>query len=122
MASKGIQEFVGVLFLSRDYAHKAHLNAKTLAEHKHLQKFYENIVDLTDRFVECWQGRNLKLIGEIPSLPEPTSTSLNVMKRFLEILEQTRDFDPATDTVLNNLIDEIIAEFLRVIYKLNFLK
>lgn len=117
-----VEEFVALLFMSRTYAHKAHFNTDSYAQHKALQEFYEGIIDLTDSFVESLQGRMLEKIGELPDLPEPKSEPLKVLQRILQTVEATRDFVPKSDTALNNLIDEIVALFLSTIYKLKFLK
>lgn len=120
--NKEVQQFVSILFMSRNYAHKAHLYTDSYAEHKALQKFYEDIVGLTDDFAEAWQGRYQQKIGELPELPEPKSEPLKVMKRILDTIENIRDFVPKEDTALNNIVDEIVDLFLSTIYKLKFLK
>ena len=55
-------DFVGMMFLARDVTHSVHLNTRSYAKHKALQKFYENIIDLADGFAEAYQGRH-GLIG-----------------------------------------------------------
>jgi Family of unknown function (DUF5856) len=57
-------DFIGMLFLARDVTHSVHLNTRSYAKHKALQKFYENIIDLADGLAETWQGRH-GLIGPI---------------------------------------------------------
>ena len=57
-------DFVGMFFLARDVTHSVHLNTRSYAKHKALQKFYENIIDLADGFAEAYQGRH-GLIGAI---------------------------------------------------------
>ena len=57
-------DFVGMMFLARDVTHSVHLNTRSYAKHKALQKFYENIIDLADGFAEAYQGRH-GLIGPI---------------------------------------------------------
>ena len=116
-----IQQFMGLLFASRDYAHKAHLATDSYAQHKALNKFYDGIVDLADSLSETWMGRNEQLIGEIPTINAPKGEPLTVMKRFLEVVQDTRDF-VSNDTVLSNIIDEIEALYSTTIYKLKFLK
>jgi len=115
------QQFIGLLFASRDYAHKAHLATESYAQHKALNKFYEGIIDLADSFSEAWMGRNLIKLGEIPNITPPKGEPLTVMKRFLEVVEDTRDF-VGDDSCLNNIIDEIVGLYLSTIYKLKFLK
>ena len=116
-----IQQFIGLLFASRDYAHKAHLNTDSFAEHMALNGFYDGIVDLADGLAEAWMGRNLQKVGDIPTINPPKGEPLTVMKRFLEVVQDTRDFC-SDDTVLSNIIDEIEALYSSTIYKLKFLK
>ena len=51
-------EFVGMLFLARDVAHSVHLNTRSYSKHKALGKFYDEIVDLADKFAEAYQGKH----------------------------------------------------------------
>lgn len=117
-----IQQFMGLLFASRDYAHKAHLATESYAQHKALNSFYDGIVDLADTFAEAWMGRNLQKIAVTEPLKVPKGEPLVIMKRLLDVVEDTRDFVPKEDTALNNIIDEIVSLFLSTIYKLRFLK
>ena len=82
-------EFVGLFFLARDVTHSVHLNTRSYAKHKALQKFYEGIVDLADGFAEAYQGRH-GLIGPI---------SLQSAKKTSNVVE-----------FLQNQLDEIEAE------------
>lgn len=116
-----IQQFIGLLFASRDYAHKSHLNTESYAQHKALESFYDEIVGLADDLAETWMGRNLTKIGEIPVITPPKGEPLVVIQRLLEVLKDTRDF-VNNDSVLSNIIDEIEQLFLSTIYKLKFLK
>ena len=116
-----IQQFLGLLFASRDYAHRAHLNTDSFAEHMALNEFYDGIIDLADSLAETWMGRNLQRVGEIPVINAPKGEPEKVMKRFLEVVQDTRDF-VSEDTVLSNIMDEIEALYSSTIYKLKFLK
>ena len=114
-------QFLALLFASRDYAHKAHLNTTSFAQHKALNDFYDGIVDLADSLAEAWMGRNLQKVGEIPVINVPKGEPLAVMKRLLDVVQDTRDF-VSNDTVLSNIMDEIEALYSSTIYKLKFLK
>ena len=116
-----IQQFIGLLFASRDYAHKAHLATDSYAQHMALGAFYEKIIGLADELAEAWMGRNLTKVGEIPVINAPKGEPEKVMKRLLEVVQDTRDF-VSDDTVLSNIIDEIEALYSSTIYKLKFLK
>ena len=116
-----IQQFIGLLFASRDYAHKAHLNTDSFAEHMALNGFYDGIIDLADSLAETWMGRKEEKIGDISVINPPKGNPLAVMKRLLSVVQDTRDFC-SDDTVLSNIIDEIEALYSSTIYKLKFLK
>ena len=116
-----IQQFIGLLFASRDYAHKAHLNTDSFAQHMALGDFYDEIIDLADSLAESWMGRNLQKVGEIPTITAPKGEPLTVMKRLLDVVKDTRDFTDG-DTMLSNIMDEIEQLFTSTIYKLRFLK
>ena len=62
-----IQQFLGLLFASRDYAHKAHLNSDSFSQHMALNDFYDGIIELADDLAESWMGRNLQQVGDIPT-------------------------------------------------------
>lgn len=58
-------EVLEKLFEARDQAHAMHLVTKSYAEHKALQEFYENWLDLTDSFFETWQGKYGRVSGKM---------------------------------------------------------
>ena len=116
------QEFIALLFLSRDVAHKAHLNSDSFSQHMALGAFYDGVIDLADTFAEAWMGRKGEKIGDIPDMKTPKNDILKTLKVHLEVIEETRGFVPKEDSALNNIIDEIVALYLSTIYKLTFLK
>lgn len=115
-------EFVGMLFLARDVTHSVHLNTRSYAKHKALQKFYENIVGLADSFAEAYQGR-YGLIGGI-SLQSHNKTAnvVDFLENQLKEIEDIRyDIVDRKDTSLQQLIDNIVELYLTTLYKLKFL-
>ena len=53
-------DFVGTLFLARDVAHSVHLNTRSFSKHSALNTFYDEVIDLADKFAEAYQGRHEK--------------------------------------------------------------
>ena len=112
-------DFIGLLFLSRDVAHSVHLNTRSYATHKALQKFYEGLPELADNFAEAFLGRN-GLVGPISLM------SANKNRDIVEFLEdQVAQIEKGRyeicdrdDSPLQNLIDEIVAHYLSALYKL----
>jgi DNA-binding ferritin-like protein len=115
-------EFVGMMFLARDVTHSVHLNTRSYAKHKALQKFYENIIDLADSFAEAYQGRH-GLIGPIGlQSAKKTTNVVEFLENQLEEIEKCRyEVCEKTDTPLQNLIDGIVELYLSTLYKLRFL-
>ena len=115
-------EFIGMLFLARDVTHSVHLNTRSYAKHKALQKFYENIINLADGFAEAYQGRH-GLIGPISLMSaKKTGNVVEFLQDQLDEIEKGRyDVCEKDDTPLQNLIDGIIELYLSTLYKLRFL-
>ena len=115
-------EFVGTLFLARDVAHSVHLNTRSFAKHSALQTFYDEIVDLADKFAEAYQGRH-GLIGPIGLMSaKKTNNIIEFLQDSMSELEGARyEVCDKSDTPIQNIIDEIIGLYLSTLYKLRFL-
>jgi len=64
---EAVAKFISVLLASREQAHIFHLQTPSYAQHKALQGYYEDIVDLIDSYVESYQGRYGILKGYKPT-------------------------------------------------------
>lgn len=115
-------EFIGCMFLARDVAHSVHLNTRSFAKHKALGGFYDNVIDLADKFAEAYQGRH-GLIGPI-SLHSARKTS-NITEFLEDSLKEIEGMRykvcDKSDSALQNIIDEIVELYLTTLYKLKFL-
>jgi hypothetical protein len=115
-------QFVGQLFLGRNVAHSVHLNTRSYSKHKALRHFYEDVIELADKFAEAYQGRH-GLIGPI-AIPasKKTTNIVEFLQGQLDEIEKGRyDVCKKTDTPIQNIIDEIVGLYLSTIYKLRFL-
>jgi DNA-binding ferritin-like protein len=115
-------DFVGALFLARDVAHSVHLNTRSFAKHSALNSFYDEVVELADKFAEAYQGRH-GLIGPISLMSAKKTTNIvEFLEDSLADIEKMRyEVCDKTDTPLQNIIDEIIGLYLSTLYKLKFL-
>jgi chloramphenicol O-acetyltransferase len=115
-------DFVGELFLARDVAHSVHLNTRSYSKHKALRHFYEDVVELADKFAEAYQGRH-GLIGPITLRSARKTTNITeFLDDSLKEIEKMRyDVCEKTDTPIQNIIDEIVGLYLSTLYKLKFL-
>lgn len=119
-------EFVGLLFLARDLAHKAHLRAKgegSYARHVALNEFYEGIVKLADKFAEQYQGRYAELL-DVPLLDNEYEGDIEpVLREMMNYIDECRDeMVPRKYSSLHNVIDEIVGQYESTLYKLKFLR
>jgi chloramphenicol O-acetyltransferase len=115
-------DFVGTLFLARDVAHSVHLNTRSYSKHKALRHFYNNILDLADKFAEAYQGRH-GLIGPITLMTAKKTTNIvDFLEDSMADIEKMRyEVVDKTDTPIQNIIDEIVGQYLASLYKLKFL-
>ena len=115
-------DFVGMLFLGRDVAHSVHLNTRSYSKHKALQKFYDGVIDLADKFAEAYQGRH-GLMGPITlHSAKKTSNVIEFLQDSLDEIERERyNVCDKSDSSLQQLIDNIIELYARTLYKLKFL-
>lgn len=113
-------QFVGHLFTARNVAHSVHLNTRSFSKHDALNDFYHEIVELADKFAQCYMGRKHKVIGQIPVMPVAKAGNIiEFMAWSLDQIEKSRyDVITAEDTALQNIIDEIVALYLDTSYKL----
>jgi hypothetical protein len=115
-------DFVGTLFLARDVAHSTHLNTRSFAKHSALNTFYDEVIELADKFAEAYQGK-YGLIGPISLM---SAKKTNNIVEFLE--GQVDELDAMRYKVvdkectpLQNIIDEIFGLYYSTLYKLKFL-
>ena len=114
--------FIGQLFLARDVTHSVHLNTRSYAKHKALNKFYTGVIDLADDFAEAYQGK-YGLIGPIAlQSAKKTNNVVEFLEEQAKEIENTRYKVVDKDcTPLQNIIDEILALYYSTLYKLKFL-
>ena len=115
-------DFVGMLFLARDVAHSVHLNTRSFSKHMALNTFYDEIVDLADKFTEAYQGK-YGLVGPITLMSaKKTGNIIEFLEDQLEEIHKVRyDVVEKECTALHNIIDEIEGLYMSTLYKLKYL-
>jgi len=110
--------FIGRLFELRDAAHVEHLKTRSFAAHSALNTFYDELLDLTDGFVESYQGKHG--IVNIDIKYTKPDNFLTFLEEFAKYVESSRDV--FKDEFLKNQVDEIASLAYSTIYKLTYLK
>lgn len=121
-----IGRLVGTLFLSREYAHRAHLRVTgpgSFAKHSALGEFYSAIIGHADSITEAYQGRH-DVIIDIPYLKMiDEEDPVKALESMLDDIEKLRyDAVDKSDSPIQNMIDEAVGQFLSTLYKLRKLR
>jgi len=116
---KKAEEFVSLVLLDRDTAHLAHWKTKSYAEHKALNTFYDELLELIDGFVEQYQGYyggRMAIERADNGKSEDIREALEDRVEWIEMYRyQICDED---ETSLQNTIDEIIRLYQSTQYML----
>jgi hypothetical protein len=117
----GIEEMASALMASQTQAHIFHLQTKSYAEHKALQKFYEGVDGLMDSLIEAYQGQ-FGIIENYKSLPiskyEGKEQMVSYFEDLMSLIEKNREGLPSH---LQNIVDTIVELITSTLYKVKFL-
>lgn len=102
-------------------AHILHLRADTTAVHLAMGEFYSTLEELTDSFIEAYQGKYEKIMDYGDAYAPPTLSPVEYMIAFLEDVEDKRQSLPQ-DTYLQNIVDEITQAITSTLNKLRYYK
>lgn len=110
------------MFHSRTQVHVFHLQTNSYAEHKALNEYYDEIVDLTDGLIETFQGK-YGILVDYSNLPlQNYQDNMQVVTYFIQLAElvhvMREDFE---DSYLQNQIDNVVELIESTKYKLRFL-
>ena len=108
---------IAQLFQSRDMMHIAHLQTTSYAEHKALNRYYDELLDLIDSLIESYFG----CIGKRLPIKIPGSDYVNPvlhLNQMKDYMMKHRNTFGVDRTHIQNIIDEIIALITKTQYLL----
>lgn len=111
-----VAKLIGTLFMSRTYAHMCHLKTGSFAQHKALNSFYDDIVDLTDDLAEASQGYFGKLDVPYINLVGNVNDPIKGMQAHLKAIEKLAM--SCEEEYLKNIFQEIQALYRKTLYLL----
>jgi hypothetical protein len=120
--AKSVKKLVEKMFEVRQTSHNVHLQTKSYSTHKALNSYYDKLLDLTDTFIETWQGQYGILTGYESMQVTPVDDIISYLEDSVKIFMLGRDSLKESDSHLKNILDEVVALTYRTIYKLKFLK
>lgn len=113
-----IEELVARVFRTRNQAHLAHWKTKSYAEHKALGSFYDDVIDALDGLVEACQGSK-GIIGNVDlSCKDESVDIIKCLTDDANFISKNRAKIAHGVPALENILDEIVALYLKTIYKL----
>ena len=122
MSHKDAAEFVGVLLHSSTATHFLHLQTASYAAHKALGHYYQNIVDLADKYAEAYQGHyGIMPLADYPEGFKVQKDAAKYIGALLKFSQGMRNQLP-DDTDLTNIHDEINGLIASTLYMLERFK
>lgn len=114
-------EFFAVLLMAAPYAHMAHLQTRSLAEHMALGTLYQELPSLADSLIESYQGKyGLVIDYPAPAKLPPLGNPVAMVTHLNKYVDENRA-DVSDDSEIQNTIDEIVTLLNSTTYKLKFL-
>jgi DNA-binding ferritin-like protein len=116
-----VEKLIDRAFALRGAAHAAHWKATgegSYAKHKALGHFYEDLVELLDRYVEAHQG-TFGLVGKLAA--DADDVVAQIRAEMVWIAEHRSEVARGVPA-LENILDELTALHMRTLYKLENLR
>ena len=120
---KGCEVMISKLFHSRTQSHVFHLQTNSHSEHKALEGYYNEIVDLIDGITESYQGKYGIIKGYETYDIIDYNDNLQVVEYFRNLegdVQNLRKF--FKESYLQNEIDNVEKLINTTVYKLKYLK
>ena len=111
-----VAEMIGIMFMSRTYAHMAHLKTGSYAKHVALNGFYDGIVDFADALAEGGQGLWGKLEIPFVDMKGNVEDPITTLEAHLTMLKRLGK--GCSEPYLDNIFQEIEAHYRKTLYLL----
>ena len=120
--NKELEKLIAYLLHSQTQVHVFHLQTKSYAEHKALQKYYEGIDGLVDSLVESYQGK-YDIITQYDNFAIEKYSNKSQLETYLKALGKKVEevYKNVEDTYIQNQLDTINELINSTLYKIKFL-
>lgn len=110
--------FLSILMNSREQAHILHLQTNSYASHKALNGYYDEIVDLIDKYAEAYQGKYGIIYGYQP-MNMYLEGDKNILPYFFEL---TKSIEAMKKKLPNDLdLENVYADILDLLHSTLYL-
>lgn len=108
-----------ILFHARQQAHFWHLDTKSFAEHKALEGFYTEILDLIDKLLEVYMGKGRRIdFGNVRMTFHGYNRDkmIEYLKKISRYVNRAKKSLRESDGDLANIMDEILGLTNKTLY------
>jgi hypothetical protein len=113
-----VEKLIDKMFAIRNAAHIEHWKTDSYARHVALGDFYEEVIELTDKYVEAHQG-TFGIIGDVEGENKDVA---KIIHDEIIWLHENRETIAQGIPALENIIDELSGLHMKTLYKLENLK
>ena len=108
-----------ILFHARQQAHFWHLDTKSYAEHKNLESFYTEILDLIDKLLEEYMGKGHRIDFKGVRMTfhaYDREKMLEYFKKLARYINRSKKSSKPGNGNLANIMDEILGLINKTLY------
>lgn len=113
-----ITELIKRSFKARNTAHSNHWTTNSFAQHEALGDFYEDLIKVLDKYVEAYQG----VLGQLKDSPDKVENIAEFLIEEMRWLGSNREKVCQGIPTLENIYDEMIAVYMKTLYKIENLR
>jgi len=114
-----IEKFISRMFKNRNATQVQHWKTNSYSQHQALGDYYEEVIDITDKFVEAYQG-TFGLINDVPE--QGSEDAAKIIRAEIIWLNENRAKIARGIPALENIIDELTGLHMKTLYKLENLR
>lgn len=113
-----IEDLIDKMFESRNAAHIEHWKTKNGEVHRALGSYYDDVIEMTDKLVEAYQG-TFGIVGDVDGEVEDVT---RLIHDDIIWLNENRSKIAKNIPALENIIDELTGLHMTTLYKLENLR
>ena len=113
-----IKDLITKSFKTRNTAHANHWTTNSYAQHKALGNFYQDLIDALDKYVEAYQGT----FGQLEQVPDQVDDIIKTLREEMIWLNNNRSNLSKNIPALENILDEMVALYMKTLYKLESMR
>lgn len=113
-----IKDLITKSFKARNTAHANHWTTNSFSQHEALGEFYEDLISVLDKYVEAYQGT----FGQLEQAPDQADDIAKFLRKDMLWLNANRKEIARGVPALENILDEMVAVYMKTLYKIENLR